>query len=225
MEFHQAKTKGFTLIEMIVSLAIFSIIVTMSVGSLLALIAANQKLQSEQSVMTNLTFALDSMTREVRTGTAYVCAGVNSHNADVPGLGKIFDTGTAHNDMDKTKVKDCKPNTYDTPGNIPKYQGVSFMEAGDSITGATSDRIMYYFDREAETIMRKVGNETPQSVVSSGLKILDAKFIVTGADSPSTSGSLDSVQPTVTVFISAQEIGSDKTYRLETTVTQRILDL
>jgi len=208
--------KGFTLIEMIVSLAIFSIIVTMSVGSLLALIATNQKLQSEQSVMTNLTFALDSMTREIRTGTAFVCAGVNNVNSSVGSLGKIFDSGTAHNDMDKTKILDCTPHSVDVEW---EYQGVSFLEAGDSITGSTADRIMYYFDRQAQTIMRKVGNDGPQSVVSSGLVIQDADFIVTG----STIG--DNLQPTVTIFISAQEVGSEKSYQLETTVTQRILDI
>ncbi len=76
--------RGFTLIEMIVSLGIFSIVSTMTVGSLLVLISGNQQLQGEQNAMTNLAFAIDSMTREMRTGSSYVCVGQDGYESNDP---------------------------------------------------------------------------------------------------------------------------------------------
>ncbi|MBI2004935.1 type II secretion system protein [Patescibacteria group bacterium] len=68
--------RGFTLIEILVSTAIFIIIMVMAMGALLSVSAANNKAASIKTVMDNLNFALDSMTRSIRTGQDYKCAGV-----------------------------------------------------------------------------------------------------------------------------------------------------
>jgi prepilin-type N-terminal cleavage/methylation domain-containing protein len=211
---------GFTLIEMIVSLGVFSIIITTAIGALLVLISSNQKLQGEQSVMTNLSFALDGMTREIRTGYAYFCDGVNNQSGAVPATGglKIFDDAqNDHEALGSTTVRDCTTSTN-------RYHGVSFVEGGNSVTAGTANRIMYYIASTTteKKLMRRVGNSPAQSIVASGLEIIDADFIVTGS-TPRSAG--DNVQPTVTVYIEAKEISQDKIYRLETTVTQRVLDL
>ena len=57
------------------SVALFTVVVTISVGTLLALINANQKAQSLKSVINNLNFALESMSRTIRTGRLYHCTG------------------------------------------------------------------------------------------------------------------------------------------------------
>lgn len=64
---------GFTLVELMVSLTIFSIVMTVSAGTLLIMIDINAKAQAVYSSTTNLTFALDNMTREIRTGYHYYC--------------------------------------------------------------------------------------------------------------------------------------------------------
>ncbi len=66
--------KGFTLIEMIVSIAIFSIVVVMALGALLVIIEANSKSKSVKLVVNNLNMALESMSRELRVGYDYNCA-------------------------------------------------------------------------------------------------------------------------------------------------------
>jgi prepilin-type N-terminal cleavage/methylation domain-containing protein len=67
------REKGFTLVELMVSLTIFSIVMLISTGTLLILIDINAKAQAIYSATTNLTFALDNMTREIRTGYHYNC--------------------------------------------------------------------------------------------------------------------------------------------------------
>ncbi len=68
-----AKAQGFTLVELMVSLTIFSIVMMVSTGTLLVLIDVNAKAQALYSATSNLSFALDSMTREMRTGYHYYC--------------------------------------------------------------------------------------------------------------------------------------------------------
>lgn len=68
-------TKGFSLIELLVAIAIFMIVVTISVGSLLVLIDANRKSQSLKIGINNTFFAMESMTRLIRTGFGYHCGG------------------------------------------------------------------------------------------------------------------------------------------------------
>ncbi len=65
--------RGFTLVELLVSVAIFSVVMTMALGALLALSVADRKAQTMKSAIDNLTFSLDSMTRAMRTGSNYHC--------------------------------------------------------------------------------------------------------------------------------------------------------
>ena len=65
--------RGFTLIEMIVSVAIFATVVLVAVGALLSIIDVNRKANELRVVMENLNFAIESIARDVRTGTDYGC--------------------------------------------------------------------------------------------------------------------------------------------------------
>ncbi len=75
---------GFTLVEMIVAIALFSVVMLIAVGALLALTGANRKAQALQSVMNNLNMSLDSMVRTIRMGTEYHCSngGSGPHASD-----------------------------------------------------------------------------------------------------------------------------------------------
>lgn len=61
------KNKGFTLIEMLVSIALFSVVVTVVIGTVLTIVDSNRKSQSLAIVMNNLNFAVESMTRDIKT--------------------------------------------------------------------------------------------------------------------------------------------------------------
>jgi len=214
-------TLGFTLIEMIVSLGVFSVVVTTAVGAILVLISTNQQLQAEQSVMTNLAFALDTMTREIRTGYNYYCDSESNYSSSGPN--NIFDDSNNHDDLVDTSVGDCASGR--SPSNH-QLQGISFYEGGDSITSISGGRrILYFYDATAKTIMRRVGNDDAQAIVSSGLVVQNAEFFVTGSTPLSAGSNIE--QPTVTIYIEAQDVDDPtaKSYYLQTTVTQRTLDL
>lgn len=65
--------KGFTLIEMIVSLGIFTVVAVIAVGGLLKIMDANRKSFTLKTAINNMNFALESMSREMRVGNNYYC--------------------------------------------------------------------------------------------------------------------------------------------------------
>ena len=87
------QSSGFTLVEMIVAVALFAVVMLVSVGALLALVNANRKAQALQSVMNNLNITLDGMVRSVRMGSNYQCdSGTDCPNGGKAISFKPFDT-------------------------------------------------------------------------------------------------------------------------------------
>jgi prepilin-type N-terminal cleavage/methylation domain-containing protein len=73
MQHNATKQSGFTLIEMLVAIAIFSVVAVIAVSTLLSLVDANRKARSLETSINNAFFALESVTRLVRTGAEYRC--------------------------------------------------------------------------------------------------------------------------------------------------------
>lgn len=65
--------KGFTLIEMIVSVGIFSVVMLVGITALLSVIDLNKKNQSLKVAVNNINLAMENMSRDIRTGTDYHC--------------------------------------------------------------------------------------------------------------------------------------------------------
>ncbi len=65
--------RGFTLVELLISVSIFATVMVMSLGALLAMSESNRRVESMKSVINTLNFALDSMSRSIRTGYSYEC--------------------------------------------------------------------------------------------------------------------------------------------------------
>lgn len=74
--------RGFTLIELMVSVAIFSVVMLIAVGALFSIMDANRKSQALKSSINNLAFALENMSRQIRSGSNYHC-GVGALTAAI----------------------------------------------------------------------------------------------------------------------------------------------
>ena len=61
--------KGFSLIEVIVSIALFAVILTAALGSLLVIIDVNRQTKAIKLVVNNLNLAMEGMSRELRVGS------------------------------------------------------------------------------------------------------------------------------------------------------------
>jgi prepilin-type N-terminal cleavage/methylation domain-containing protein len=78
------KQRGFTLVEMIVAVALFAIVMLVCVGALLALVGANRKVHALESVMDNLNVTLDGMVRDIRMGSTFDGSGACTGNTGGP---------------------------------------------------------------------------------------------------------------------------------------------
>lgn len=65
---------GFSLIELMVSLSLFIIVVLAAVSSLYAVNNAARKVESMRNVLDNLNFAMESMSRNIRTSYDISCS-------------------------------------------------------------------------------------------------------------------------------------------------------
>lgn len=68
-----ASSRGFTIVEMLVSISLFTVVVLVAVGALTTVTTANKKVQSVRTVMDNLNFATESLARSLRAGQTYHC--------------------------------------------------------------------------------------------------------------------------------------------------------
>jgi prepilin-type N-terminal cleavage/methylation domain-containing protein len=82
--------RGFTLVEMMVAVALFSIVMMVSITALLSLIDANRKAQALQSVINNLNVTLDGLVRAVREGSNYRCGSQSPSDPNCPEGGTTF---------------------------------------------------------------------------------------------------------------------------------------
>jgi prepilin-type N-terminal cleavage/methylation domain-containing protein len=187
--------RGFSLIEVLVSLSIFTVVMTISVGVLMVLIDANARAQNTQTVMTNISFALDSITREIRTGSDYYCG--NSTSGSFPTSG--------------VSTANCA-----TGG-----AALSFNEGGTSLTADASSRRIGVRHNNG-TIERRLGDGEWAPITSPEIEITSLKFYVTGAtrtdnESPTVTIYVEGV--------AGVEDGSESTFHMETTVVQQLLDI
>jgi prepilin-type N-terminal cleavage/methylation domain-containing protein len=77
--------RGFTLIEMIIALMIFSIVAVVALAALVKIVDANKKAQTTQDAVLGLSFALESMSRELRTATTIRCETTSTGSFTDPG--------------------------------------------------------------------------------------------------------------------------------------------
>jgi len=67
---------GFTLVEMITAVGLFSMVMVVGMGALLNVLNANKQAQAIQTAVNNLNLAMEMMSREIRTGYDYHCGGL-----------------------------------------------------------------------------------------------------------------------------------------------------
>ena len=66
-------SRGFTLLEMLVSLGLFAIVMLTVTGAYFTLIGLDRQARASNQVVNNIAFAVDAMARGIRAGTNFQC--------------------------------------------------------------------------------------------------------------------------------------------------------
>lgn len=199
---NQNNKKGFTLIEIMVSISIFSIVMLIVIGALLMLNDANKKSQAVRSVVDNLNFAIEDMSRKMKTGKDFRCGdnleAIKTCLEDPNGTDKIF-----------LQFK-------------PAGRGV-----GSESNNFNYDHYLYYFDNEKQTIGYKVKEKAYGdwvdfgSMISPEVKIKDLTFYV--SENPGTELSIITI--TLNGEFDLSQFGDNQKFKtpfsIQTTVSQR----
>jgi len=196
--------KGFTLVEILVSVALFSLVMVVALGALLTLSTATRKATSINTAVDTLGAAIESMTRTMRTGLNYDCGLASVVTSPVPvNCASLGATAIAFHAVDGSRVSYC----LGTTANVCNAAGTVLLR--NVSTGA-----------QANTW---VPLTTPE------IKITNLRFYVEGACSAGGIGGCtpDTVQPKVSILLSGTyQVTTNQTteFHIQTTVTQRLYD-
>lgn len=200
------KGGGYTIIETMISVAIFLVIIEFGMGSLLGANSLHRKSKDMRGVMDSLSFIMDDISRNLRTGSNYQC-------------------------FSKTSGVIPTPSTLDDPKSCQDGLGLAFeSDAGDH-NNTFNDQVVYYIG--GGKIWKSTDGAqnffalTPEYADGTAKVVIDtvSGFSVLGAESPGDTSNRQ--QPFVTIRFAGTITSKNITtpFSLQTSVSQRLVDI
>jgi len=196
------KNAGYTIIETMIAVSLFIIIIMTGMNSLLNANMLHQKSQNMRSIMDNLSFVLEDMSRNLRTGTNYHC----------------FVAGDA--------IPSITSPIVSAPKSCANGWAIAFESASGN-PGNNDDQWVYYINNgkifKSAAGPYSVSNFiqlTPDEVIINSI----SGFSVLGAEHPSSG---NQQQPFVVIRLVGNIIFRNITtpFSLQTSVSQRVIDI
>jgi type II secretory pathway pseudopilin PulG len=204
---------GFTLVETIVATTVFVSVVTMGITAVLNVNTNYAKNRAQRSIIDNMTFVVEDLTRNIRLGSSYQC---------IPGIDPYPYTSGDEG------WRDCGTGNPPISGDgLSASNAALAFESFDRVTGDAGDQIVYRFLENQSTGIGAIqkstdGGETFLVLTPPEIDIDTARsgFWVFGSD-PS-----DGYQPKVILQIAGSITERDQVSPLfiQTTISQRPLD-
>ncbi|MEO5635115.1 MAG: prepilin-type N-terminal cleavage/methylation domain-containing protein [Candidatus Paceibacterota bacterium] len=197
------KKRGYTIIETMISIALFIIIILAGMNALLNANLLHQKSQNMRSIMDNLSFVMEDMSRNMRTGSNFHCVLQN----DPP-------------------ITSTSSPVLSQPQSCTSGWAVAF-EFASGVTSNYDDQWVYYVDNTGKIFRATTGpyvqaafvQMTPDEVVITSAY----PFSVLGAGV----GSSDNQQPLIGIkLVGTITIKNVVTpFSIQTSVSQRVVDI
>ena len=179
-----------------VSVAIFAIVMVIALGSLLAMSESDRKAQTLKSVINNLNFSLESMSRSIRYGSSYHC-------------------DSSQTPLSATRDCTAAPATSFAylPANAAAVTVYKLETSNTALCGQPAARV--------GCITRSVdGGSTYSAITSPEVYINTLNFYVTGAQSVGVQPKVTILLSGVVTVTATQT----SNFNLQTSVTQRLYD-
>lgn len=194
--------KGFTLVELMVAVAVFSIVMVVAMSALLNVIDANNKARAIKTAINNVSFALEGISKDMRVGSNYLCG-----------------------DIGILSRKDLTGQNCDNSGTYIGYRSSRAQLVNGKYRFAF---YRYNIDEKSiEECLEKTDTDICdtsgdfQPITSNEVDINDLKFYVLGANP----GEKDTKQPRMIMTVMGEAGSKDKiktNFDLQTGVSQRL---
>ncbi len=204
-----ANSKGFTLIEVIVVMAVFLFIIGSAFGFFISIAQHQKRILAEQQLMNQTSYLVEHMSKGMRmakedTGDPYDCL--------------VDDSGETHTGSNFILTR------HNTTTNV--YEGIKFINQSDDDSCyeiyLDDDGIM----KETKTSGSGVVSE-PIALTSDKVKINSLRFSINGKLDTALQADEENVQPRITILLEAQVPNSveGSVVKIQTTVSQRNLNV
>jgi prepilin-type N-terminal cleavage/methylation domain-containing protein len=200
-EYFKNKRGGFTIIEVMISIALFTIVIMTGMTALLNVNSLHNKSQNTRSIMDSLNFIMEDMSRNIRTGYNYSC----------------FPLGAGFPNSGQGSPQDCT-------------DGSGEALAFESSTGDPSDdkdQVIYAFDSNGN-LFKAIDGGYSNDIYSSPINPSNVTFITGSGFTVVGSKPGDDQQPFVIIRLVGEITNKDKTktqFSLQTSVSQRLIDI
>lgn len=201
--------KGYSLVEILVVLGLFSSIATLSLGALFNAQSVNARLQETQAILDNINLSSQTVTREIRFGTNFYCSStLPASRSAVP-----------------TQRKNCEEST--TPGTILIFKPSDAINELDRVAYYVSNGVLY------KDVYPYLGSTTVLQMTSDDVNITSLRFSVSGANTSTgendVSNAIDYAQPLIRIYLTgktrpAKASTPPATFDIQTAVSARELD-
>lgn len=199
--------KGFTLVEVMIAIGLFTVIMTIGIGAVLGVNSTQRKTQSMRAIIDNLSFLMEDMARSMRLGNYFYCK---------EGIGDLT-------------IADVASGQQQLTNDGQNCYSISFEPYWDPTT-SPDNQVVYHIAEDQNgigTIFKKeydMGWSDDMLVVTPSEIDIDVDrsgFYVTG----STFG--DNIQPRIKIVLvgTVHIAGATTEFNLQTTVSQRLLDV
>jgi prepilin-type N-terminal cleavage/methylation domain-containing protein len=223
---------GFTLVEMLVAISIFTIVIVFGISALLNVNKVHKSNQKMRQLIDTIDFAVEDMSRNIRLGYDYYCIITPDPNQ---GIASYFNSLTSisianfHNDCFGQLMAPKKALIFEgMNGTFPDY-----INNTSAIDRALGDQIVYKFEKvsgqDYYTLKKSIdGGSSFANMATSEIRLNSKSgFLVAGsAGTGEDYENADYMQPRVLIRLSGEIVYKDVIvpFDIQTTVTQRFLD-
>ncbi len=232
-QFKLNNKKGFTLIEMLVAVALFALVMLISTATIFSIIGGNKKAQAINAVSNNLNFAIESMVRDIKTGYGYSCKGAQAFTtaggdgaSDSFNLVSVILPDPATNHQYYVDAR-CLPSSA--------YKSITLASTLDLGTPRT---VQYKFIKSATVdgyfvpgrivkVTDTVDGQATVDLTSPEVDITDVSFFINNPE-PGMGSGAEHMQPSVFILIKGiAKIAENQSseFSVQTLVSQRILNI
>ena len=138
---------GFTLMEMIVALGVFSVAITIALAGFVNILDMQKRADAIRTAYDSIDFVMEAMSREIKTGTEY-CTDISAGGPICGGLNNPFYFSTSDpNNENKTIIYRLTNNKIEiavTPKNFTPTTFVAFTPPEVKITKLEFDVTGYF---------------------------------------------------------------------------------